>query len=290
MNLQPLQIADIPLGKPLPWRIYDHDGYIALARGAIVSNREQLEALQPRGLLRDLDAPEQAQETGDIADEASVATDSFPPAGIKPQIGERVQFRLLNRDLQIYYTARLIGYIHQRSVLLTTPLVNGNPLILADGEQIEVRMVTGNNIYAFRAPIQRVCVSPVHYLHLDYPAEVRMQSLRRSPWASVNLSATAAIAEQREVVRIINLSPGGAQLQTTTKLGATGTGLRLAFPAEMDGLKTTLDIEATVLHAPAGETGSDSYEYSIAFGNLSTADALWLKGLVYRYIAEGHPA
>jgi len=31
-------------------------------------------------------------------------------------------------------------------------------------------------------------------------------------------------------------------------------------------------------------------EYGIAFHDLSATDSLWLKGLVYRYIAEGHLA
>ncbi|MBI5889916.1 MAG: flagellar brake protein [Nitrosomonadales bacterium] len=296
MNLQPVPIEDIPLGKPLPWRLYDRNGYIVFARSEIVASREQLESLLGQGLLRDMDSPAKKRETGEWTEFREVAPSAtFPPAGIKPQIGELVQLRLLNRNLQAYYTARLVGYIANRSILVLTPMIDGVPLILADGEQLEVRMVTGSNIYAFQTPIQRLCVSPVHYMHLEYPTEVRAQTLRKSPWARVNLSATSTDARgAHEVVRIVNLSPDGAQLHAPIPLGKPGDTLRLSFHADMDDISTALSLDATILHAHAPHPGqtaeSNMLEYGIAFRDVPAADALWLKGLVYRHIAEGYLA
>lgn len=298
MNLQPVPIEDIPIGKPLLWHLHDHTGHIVFARGEMVASREQLESLFGRGLLRDADALQQTRESGDLTEfNEIVPGTTFPPSGIKPQIGEMVQLRLLNRNLQAYYSARLIGYIRNQSILVMTPMVAGVPLILADGEQVEVRMVTGSNIYAFQTAIQRLCISPVHYMHLDYPAEVRTQALRKSPWAGVNLSATVTNAQGvQEVVRIVNLSPDGAQLHAQPSMGEPGGSLRLSFRAVMDDASATLNLDATILHVhmqatqagPAVEGGE--LEYGIAFRDVSAENALWLKGLVYRYIAEGHLA
>jgi hypothetical protein len=297
MNLQPVPIEDIPIGRPLPWRLYDHSGYILFARGELVASREQLERLLADGLLRDVDAPPQTYEAGDWGEFWNVApTGVFPPPGIKPQAGERVQLRLPNRNLQTYYSVRLVGYLgSQKSILVTTPFVETTPLILADGEQVEVRMVTGSNIYAFQTTIQRLCISPFHYMHLDFPLEVRAQKLRRSPWARVNLDATVTDAQGgRELARIVNLSSDGAQLHAPPLLGEPGAALRLSFPAGMDELSTTLNLDATILHAHAPQAGRQAaegmLEYGIAFRDVSAADALWLKGLVYRQIAEGYPA
>ena len=176
-----------------------------------------------------------------------------------------------------------------------TPMIAGVPLILADGEQLEVRMVTGSNIYVFQTAIQRLCISPVHYMHLEYPAEVRAQKLRRSPWAKVDLGATSTNAQgASEVVRIVNLSPNGALLHALPTMGEPGGELRLAFQAVMDELGTMLNLNATIQHVHIPHTGmaaeSNMLEYGIAFRDLSDSDALWLKGLVYRYIAEGHLA
>jgi hypothetical protein len=296
MNLQPVSVDDIPLGKPLPWRVYDRNGYIVFARGEMVASREQLESLLAAGLLRDADAPQQTHESGDWVEFKEVLPNvTFPPSGIKPQVGELVQLRLLNRNLQAYYSVRLIGYIKNQSLLVMTPMVAGVPLILADGEQMEVRMVTGSNIYVFQTAIQRLCISPVHYMHLEYPAEVRSQKLRKSPWAKVHLSATVTDAHgANEIVHIVNLSADGAQLHAPPTMGEPGGVLRLAFQAVMDELGTTLSLDATILHVHMPQTGMEAeinlLEYGIAFRDVSAADALWLKGLVYRHIAEGHLA
>lgn len=296
MNLQPVPVEDIPIGKPLPWQLYDRYGYIVFARGEMVASRNQLETLLPAGLLRDADAPQQTHESGDWVDLKEISPGgTFPPPGIKPQVGELVQLRLPNRNLQANYSVRLIGYIKSQSILVMTPMISGVPLILADGEQIEVRMVTGSNIHVFQTAIQRLCISPVHYMHLEYPAEVRTQILRKSPWARVNLSATMTNEQgASEIVRIVNLSPNGALLHALPTMGEPGGVLRLAFQAVMDELGTTLNLDATIMHVHIPQTGSEAenqmLEYGISFRNISSPDTLWLKGLVYRCIAEGHPA
>lgn len=293
MNLQPVTVEDIPIDSPLPWRLYDQDGYVVFARGELVESRKQLESLLARGLLRDMDAQPQTHETGDWGEfKDFVPSGVFPPPGIKPQVGERVQLRLPNRNLQTYYSSHLVGYIRNRSILVTTPAVAGMPLILAEGEQVEVRMVTGNNIYAFQGAIQRLCIAPAHYMHLDYPVEVRAQQLRRSPWAKVSLGATVTDAQgAHEMVRIVNLSPDGAQLHAPPLLGKAGETLRISFHADLDELKTHLNLDATILHVHMPQAGreaeSNTMEYGIAFRDVSAANALWLKGLVYRQIAEG---
>jgi hypothetical protein len=296
MNLQSVPIEDIPIGRPLPWRLYDRNGYIVFARGEMVASREQLESLLGEGLLRDTDALPQTHETGDWIEFKQIAPDRiFPPPGIKPQIGERVQLRLLNRNLRTYYSARLIGYINDLSILVTTPMVSGTPLILAEGELVEVRMVTGSNIYALQASIQRLCISPVHYMHLDYPSEVRVQKLRKSPWARINLGVSVTDAQgAHEAARLVNISPDGAQLHAPPTLGKAGDTLRLSLHVTLDELKTTLNLDATILHAHAPQSGREAeagmLEYGIAFNNVTATDALWLKGMVYQHIAEGYLA
>lgn len=295
MNLQPVSLEAIPLGRPLPWRLYDRNGYIVFARGEMVNSREQLESLSDEGLLLDMDAPLQTQETGDWAGfNESMPRGIFPPSGIKPQPGEVVQLRLLNRNQQTYYSTRLVGYIKNMSILVTTPMVVGSPLIMADGEQVEVRMVAGSNVYVFQTAIQLLCTSPTHYMHLNHPAEVRVQKLRKSPWARVNLGVTVTDMQGiHEYVSMVNLSPDGAHLRAPRALGETGKALRLSFPAVMDELGITLNINATIKHVHTPKTSLDEpgmLEYGVEFRNVTTSDALWLKVLVYRHIAEGYLA
>lgn len=261
-----------------------------------MTGREQLESLLAEGLLRDVDALPQTHETGDWIEFKEIAPGRiFPPPGIKPQIAERVQLRILNRNLRTYYSARLIGYVDDLSILVTTPMVSGTPLILAEGELVEVRMVTGSNIYALQASIQRLCISPIHYMHLDYPTEVRVQKLRKSPWAKISLGVTVTDAQgAHEAARLVNISPDGAKLYAPPTLGKSGEALRLSFHVTLDELKTTLNLEATILHVHTPQASREAeaglLEYGIAFRNIAATDALWLKGLVYQHIADGYLA
>ncbi len=293
MNLQPVQIENIPLGRALPWRLYNHQGYIVFARGDIINSRQQLESLMSKGLFQDTDAAPQTREEGDLAEFNEVAPFGiFPPAGIKPQIGELVQIRLPNRMPQNYYYVHLIGYINKRSLLISRPVVTGIPFLAHEGEPIEVRMVTGNNIYAFMTTIQRLCIIPTQYMHLDFPDEVRTQKLRKSPWAKVNLNVTVTNAKgDLEAARLVNLSPDGAQLHGSPTLGKPGQPVNLTWQANMDELTSTLNLVATILHVqppePSRLTESHLLEYGIRFQKTKPDVAIWLNALVYRHIAEG---
>ena len=296
MNLQPLAVEDIPTGVPLPWRIFDPYGYTVFARGEIVADRKSLEHLVVDGLLRDVDALPEAKDAPDWEEIKDIPPGKlFPPQGIKPQVWERLQIRLLGRDAQVHYPAHLIGYVKNRSILVTTPETAGQPVDLQEDEMVEVRMLTGGNIYVFQTTIQRLCVSPVHYLHLEYPARVRIQALRRSPWARVDLAASVANSQGREeFAYVVNLSADGAQLHVPVAMGVPGDVLRLTFHADIDDMKTTLALGAAIRHVRPvrliTEEGRTAWEHGIAFGEVPAETALWLRCLVYQRIAEGYPA
>ncbi|GAO35115.1 hypothetical protein SCT_0496 [Sulfuricella sp. T08] len=106
MNLQPVSIEDIPIGMPLPWQLYDRDGYTLFARGEIDANRHLLENLFAYGMLRDVDALPPAKDASEWEEYKDLPpAEMFPPQGIKPQVWERVQLRLLGRDVQAYHYA-----------------------------------------------------------------------------------------------------------------------------------------------------------------------------------------
>lgn len=293
MNLQPVAIEIVPIGKPLPWQLYDRDGYTLFSRGEVIASRSQLEVLAADGLLRDVDALPQAEETVPWTEFKELPpSDIFPPQGIKPQVGERVQLRLLGRDTQTYYLARLIGYIKDQSILLTTPAAAGQRIMVSDGERLEVRMLTGSNIYVFQSEILRVCISPSYYIHLQYPTLVRMQKVRSAPRTRVNLVASVTVGEGApEIAEITNLSPDGAQLRIPRDVGRAGSAIRISFQANVDGDKTILILGGVIQHvrraAPDQGLGTEMLEYAVAFTDVSAENRLWLRCLVYKHIAEG---
>lgn len=298
MNLQQIPIDAIPIGKTLPWPLYTHDKVAIFAQGEQVSSREQLEPFRAEGVFRNVDeAPHAKAHVHRTQLKELRSSEIFPPDGIKPQIGERVQLRLIGRNSnnQIYYQSRLIGYIRGQSVLLTTPIADGKRIDMIDGEILECRMLNGSHIHMFESEIVRACTTPSHYLHLRYPTVVKMQKLRNAPRTRVDISAQLTDSNgKQEQCKIIDLSPNGAQIIVPQHVGESGQSLKINFPAAADELKTTLTLNGLIQHVrplnPEQEHGTEGmahHEYGVAFLDMSEEEKLWMKCIVYLHIAEG---
>jgi c-di-GMP-binding flagellar brake protein YcgR len=215
----------------------------------------------------------------------------FPPPGIRPQVGERLQLRLLTSGT--HYVSKLVGYIKGHSIIVTTPTEQGQLMEFLDGEAVEVRMLTGSEITLFRSAILRSCISPTHYLHLEYPAKVSRQKLRQSPWVRVDIGASVVGAAGAQAAgQITNLSGNGAKVVTATSVGAERDTLRLAFPIHIDDIRADLTLDAVIRRASSstGPKGKKIMEYGVEFSHIPPEKVLWLRCLVFERIAKGHLA
>lgn len=298
MTLHPIPIADIPFDRPLRYSIFDQAGNLIFSLGDRLKGKvtpEELANLAQNGLFRDLDTIQGTSaltrdEIGGHTSPKSAENTSFPPAGIQPQPWERVQVRLVGREGR--YNAHLIGYIKNVSILITAPLVRGQPLIVRDGELLEIRMLLGNVIHVFESLVSRICIDPVHYLHLAYPRDVKHQTLRKAPWAKVVIGVSIATAgSENEVGRIINLSTGGAQVEMPRSLCREGTRVTLNFTVTVDEITRQVSIPALIRKVHKLKPGTSSLiECGVEFNELPDDVLVWLKCLVYERIAEGYLA
>ncbi len=291
MNLLPLSPQDVVTGEPLPWPLFDEDGHLLFTRGETLAAGYPLEGLyrSPDG---DAAASTQVEEFGaaDAFEEIS-AGEVFPPHGIQPQMWEAVQISLPGRDGQPHYFTRLVGYIRNLSILLTIPRVRRQPLGMVEGETVEVRMLTGRNIYVFRSQIIKACLAPSPYMHLSFPDQVRRQSLRKAPWAKADLPVAVAGGGAPVEGRIVNLSAAGARVDAAASLGEKGQTVTLSFQVDLDGLSRSLSLSAQIVHIhvhpPVSKGAPPQVEHGMEFQGLGEGDALWLRCLVYQRIAEG---
>lgn len=298
MNLQPIPVADISFDWPLRYSIFDQAGNLIFPFGDRLKGKitpEELENLAQNGLFRDLDAnqgaaPPAHKEARGESRPKKKDDSAFPPAGIQPQPWERVQVRVAGREER--YNAHLIGYIKNVSILVTVPLVSGQPLIVHDGESLEIRMLIGNLIYIFETMVTRICIDPVHYLHLAYPLDIKHQALRKAPWAKVEIGVSiAAAGSENEVGRIINLSTGGAQVEMPRALSKAGARVTLNFTVAVDEINRQVSIPALIRKVHTIKPGTSSLiECGVEFQNVPSDLLIWLKCLVYERIAEGYLA
>ncbi len=206
----------------------------------------------------------------------------FPPNGMPLQIWERVQVCKGGAR----FDARLIGCIKGVSLLVTVPVREGRRVDFIEGESVEVRMFSGTDIYVFESSIERICVTPVYYLHLAYPLKMKMQPLRRSPWVSVKLPAIVQCKDgSRKLVLMTNLSMEGAQFDAPATVGEEHDPLRVSFQAEVDDMKKGFGIDARIEHE--GEAEEGMLKYGVSFLDVPEGDKVWLKCMVLQRIAAG---
>lgn len=286
MNLLPLTPNDFQPGVPLAEPLFDEDGHLLFQRG------ENLPAGYPiDGLFRSADGDvgnygTQVEEfsAGDpIEDMAS--RDMFPPVGIKPQMWEVVQLRLLGRRGQPRYYSRLVGYIPETSILVAVPKVGRKLVPLKEGESVEVRMLTGRNIYHFQGAVLKACSAPAAYAHLAFPAQVQRQHLRKAPWAKMGIAVAVTSDGKRLTATLANLSATGGRIEAAQPLGVEGSVVNLQFRGEFDGDSHEFNLEARIMKVRPRNGGGA--EHGVEFLEPGEQDARCLRCLVYQRIAEG---
>lgn len=292
MKLLPLSPQDVVVGEPIPWPLYDEDGHLLFTQGETLAAGYPLE-----GLFRSADndisvAPTPVEEFGATGPfEAVSAGDMFPPHGIQPQMWEIVQISLPERDGRPHYFTRLVGYIRDTSILTTIPRLHHRPLGMVEGEAVEVRMLTGRNIYVFRSQVIKGSMVPAPYMHLAFPEQVQRQSLRKAPWAKANLPAVAESGGNRSECKIANLSASGARVDAAASLGEAGKTVKLSFQIGLDGMSRAMSLSAQIVHSrahpPLPKDTPPRVEHGVEFQGLSEEEVLWLRCLVYQRIAEG---
>lgn len=215
------------------------------------------------------------------------------------QAGERVQIELRVGAEQQRLLTTLVGYADGESVLIRTPLANGLPLTLAEGEKVVVRAFSGQTAFAFTSTIQRVCTSPFAYVHLSYPSTVRGAMIRDALRVRANLAAQVTNlrlgVEARPVPAILSdISTAGASLDAYEPLGKEGDVLSLAFtfyikPHDYDvNLRITAAIQTRREQEEADPSGRNIIRHGVRFQGLHASEIILLQNLVYQLMVDDH--
>src|ERR1700712_1402368 len=162
MSLNPLTPVPahlISVGKALSRSIYSATGDLLLSQGFVIESAEQMEALLNSGYFRNTkdDGGRTAAEPNTPASksaEQGTATETNDAQvervvmdEIRWQVGET--FFLHQQGASVRYTARFIGYIKNRTVLVTMPIVDDKYVLIRDGQMFVVRAFSGKKAYAF---------------------------------------------------------------------------------------------------------------------------------------------
>lgn len=289
MTYIPLEEGDIPLGEPLPWTVYGPDGAPLFVRGERIDDPAALPGLFARGLYRD--APRHARSRGEGADASGAPRERLCALDqVRLQIGDELQLQPQIEGGVGRHSVRLIGYLRGRSVLVTTPMVDGKVLLIRDGQSYVVRLFSGRSVFAFTTTVLKSANVPFPHLHLAYPNQVSGLCVRQGARAEANVIVAATDARGvPHAGTLSNISTGGAKLVARRAVGAAGDRLTLKGRVFVDGAEHYLELAAIVRSArtETDVTGmADMVGHGLQFVDVAEQDHLVLSAFVYQQLVQ----
>lgn len=292
-QLIPVPAHLLSVGKALPRSVYSANGELLLSQGFVIESVEQIATLVDTGYLRQTEFDgknEKARPNGSDSGHAPVAQATAAEQvteekvfmdEVRWQVGET--FFLHQQGLSARYTARFIGYIKNRTVLVTMPIVDDKYVLIRDSQMFIVRAFSGKKAYAFSAFVVKSVHSPHPYLHLSYPKELSCATIRHRARIPVSIIASVSMNDQEESVAAIiaDMSLGGASANIKHPFGEVGQRGRIKFKINAVGETVFVDL-AIVLRSIVPSDNGGGCKHGYEFTELSTHDRLVLSAYFHQ--------
>lgn len=297
LSLTPVTAHLISVGKALPRSIYSASGDLLLSQGFIVESSEQMESLLNNGYFRktgdegvrvqaDTGAPvTKSLEQAAPADANDAQSGRVVMDEVRWQVGET--FFLHQQGASVRYTARFIGYVKNRTVLVTMPIVDDKYVLVRDSQIFVVRAFSGKKAYAFSAFVVKSVHTPHPYLHLSYPKELSCATIRHRARISVNVIAAVSLDGQEDAAAAVinDMSLGGASASIRHPFGEVGQRGRIKFKITAVGETVYMDV-STILRSIIPVENGGGCKHGYEFVDLSTHDRLVLSAYFHQAEVE----
>lgn len=191
------------------------------------------------------------------------------------------------------HTATLIGYVPGRYVLVTTPMLGENrPLLVRKEQSVICRFFAHKVACGFQSQVVHICTTPLHYLHLGWPSQVEVGTVRKSERVSANLQVSIVNQSntgwERTYGAIVDLSTSGARLESVEPIGEVGDQVLISGKVIVGHVSRLISIEATLrAELDKFELANSAAAYGIEFKFVSDIDFLALQAFVNGQIAKG---
>lgn len=208
-------------------------------------------------------------------------------------IGDVLQLQFLPDESQERYYVKVIGYLHERSLIVTTPHVNGKFMLIREGQALAVRLLSGNSIMAFTVNVLRSCGRPYPYLHLSYPKEMQAIMVRNAQ--RVNFKCQAQVSPCKvEIsalpptyqIEVEDISTGGALFVSTQPLGLPKDLLSVSLSLTVARALETLRLVSIIRNVRKRDNkdGKQEYLYGVEFQFADRQELVMLHAFVYEQI------
>ncbi|WP_455203554.1 flagellar brake protein [Kaarinaea lacus] len=212
-------------------------------------------------------------------------------------IGDVLQMQFLPDESHARHYVKVIGYLPDRSLIVTTPHINGKVMLVREGQRVAIRIMSRVNIIAFTGSVLRSCARPYPYLHISYPEELQTLALRSAE--RVSFSTTAQVRESRlgagastpmTSVTVQDISTTGALLIHSAPLGEVKDLLSMYMPMQVANGEEKFNTVAIIRNVRERKTAEGQVEYlhGVEFQMAGRSDVIMLHAFVYEHIAKAN--
>lgn len=285
--------AEISVGKPLLWSVYDADGNLLLKSGFVIESQNQIEVLSKNGFFRDA-------RWGGVGSRRYEATGSAAADGVleatketvvrmedvRWRIGESLYLQPHDNPT-LRYTVRLIGFVKNKTVMVTAPTLDGKFGFIREGQTFVVRSFSGKKAYAFTAAAVKSMHAPYPYLHISYPQQVKATAVRKGSRAAVKIIASVSLGQPARTIAttLIDLSVGGASGIAKQPFGVKGEQGQIKFKLHVAEHTAFLNLKAALRSVTLAESG-DVYNHGFEFLEVPVDERMILSAFVHQTLAE----
>jgi len=202
------------------------------------------------------------------------------------KFGQALQLQLAHIDQSRFY-CRLVGYLVDHAVIVTTPTTRTGPFEILPGDKFIGRAFAGRRALAFSTDVLSIAHVPFPHLFLRYPREVQAVVVRKATRVAMQRAITLAKgADASWPATLSDLSLSGAGVEAAASVAAVAETLELVLPASADGqpetrLKAVVRGVRTVDAGPAAETRS---HYGLEFVDIGAEHSQLVQNLIQEQI------
>lgn len=213
-------------------------------------------------------------------------------------VGDMLQLQFATDENQRKYPTKVIGYLQGRSLLVTTPRIDGKVMLVREGQPVVVRMMSGNSVYAFNTQILATALKPYAHMHLTYPSDIERIVVRKALRVSADLDTniTRVVVDDPKSNlqargRIRDISTTGALVTSDVRVGESADLVTLTLRIPVAGVQKYLKLSAMIRSVKdiVLETGEAGYQYGVEFQLLEEMDNILLHGYVYEQLQYQGP-
>lgn len=230
---------------------------------------------------------------------ANIGIDQVSGNELALEIGDNLQLQIAADEATRYYV-KVIGYLAGKSLVVSTPVVDGHALQISEGQSLVVRLMSGNEIVGFSVEVLCSSARPYPHLHLSFPKNVQAVTVRKALRVDLNMAAKAhpcltdssEIDESQEtqVVTVQDMSTSGALLIANKPLVEKGQSVMITMGFDVADTVEDVSLLAIVrnIRTERGEkVGQRYFHHGVELRLVGREQSVLVHAFVYQKIARG---